>query len=146
MSFTAQTAWGPATGPWRHQRRRPSKGLEIAGIILGFVFFWPAALGYIAWKVMGYPVPKDWKSYFEANFARAFDGGPGRGRGFRSTGNLAFDEYRRGELERLEAERRRLEEEAQDFATFVEDLKRAKDREEFDAYMRRRRGDAPTMA
>jgi len=55
------------------------------------------------------------------------------------TGNFAFEEYRRRELERLEAERRRLDDEARALAEFVEELKRAKDREEFDAFMARSR-------
>src|SRR5215218_8087501 len=58
---------------------------------------------------------------------------------FSSTGNFAFEEYRRRELERLEEERRRLDEEATAFAYFVEELKRAKDRDEFDAFMAKRR-------
>ena len=36
--------------------------------------------------------------------------------------------------------RRRLDQEAREFREFVEELKRAKDREEFDAYMAKRRG------
>jgi hypothetical protein len=44
----------------------------------------------------------------------------------------------------LEEERRRLDEEAKAFGTFVEELKRAKDREEFDAFMARRRGGPAT--
>ena len=47
----------------------------------------------------------------------------------------------RRELERLEEERRRLDEEARAFSAFVEELKRAKDREEFDAFMAKRRAD-----
>ncbi len=66
--------------------------------------------------------------------------------GFGGSGNLAFDEYRRSELERLERERRRLDEEAREFRDFVDELKRAKDREEFDAYMARRRNSGPTVA
>ncbi|MFL5203209.1 MAG: DUF2852 domain-containing protein, partial [Microvirga sp.] len=66
------------------------------------------------------------------------------GFGFASTGNAAFDDYRRSELERLEEERRKLDEEARDFRNFVEELKRAKDREEFDAYMAKRRGNGTT--
>jgi hypothetical protein len=46
----------------------------------------------------------------------------------------------------LERERRRLDEEASEFRNFVEELKRAKDREEFDAYMARRRNSGPTVA
>ena len=50
MSDSASTAWnaGPHTGPWdngAHRRcgRKPGRGLEIVGIILGFIFVWPLA-------------------------------------------------------------------------------------------------------
>jgi hypothetical protein len=65
-------------------------------------------------------------------------GGFGTGTG---TGNAAFEEYRRNELRRLEEERRKLDEEARAFRDFVEELKRAKDREEFDAFMAKRRAE-----
>jgi chromosome segregation ATPase len=61
--------------------------------------------------------------------------------GFGGTGNAAFEEYRRNELRRLDEERRKLDEEARAFRDFVEELKRAKDREEFDAFMAKRRAD-----
>jgi len=122
-----------------------SRGLEILGIVLAFFFFWPLALAYLVWKFMGYPVPNEAKAFFEKNFSRLSEGFRPRPH-FSSTGNFAFDEYRRRELERLEEERRRLEEEARGFAEFVEELKRTKDRDEFDAFMARRRGAAPTGA
>ena len=50
----------------------------------------------------------------------------------RPSGNRAFDEYREEAL-------RRLEEEANEFRTFLERLRMAKDRQEFDEYMRERR-------
>ncbi|HKA71489.1 MAG TPA: DUF2852 domain-containing protein [Xanthobacteraceae bacterium] len=127
-------SWNTGT----HRCRPPGRGLEIAAIILGFFFFWPAALGYLVWKLMGYPVPNEVKTFFENNFTRLSQSFRGRPH-FSSTGNFAFEEYRRRELERLEAERRRLDDEARGFAEFVEELKRAKDREEFDAFMARRR-------
>ena len=49
-----------------------------------------------------------------------------------NTGNRAFDEYRDQALQRLE-------EEAQEFRSFLERLRAAKDRQEFDDYMRQRR-------
>ena len=57
------------------------------------------------------------------------------------TGNRAFDEYREEAL-------RRLEEEANEFRTFLERLRMAKDRQEFDEYMgeRRNRPSDPTRA
>src|SRR5690242_6066214 len=98
---TASAAWGHPEAQ-RCAGRSPRRGLEIAGIVLGFIFFWPAALAYLAWKLLGYPVPNEWKTYFEKNFSRAFDA-PRYARPFyRGTGNLAFEEYRKAELARLE--------------------------------------------
>ncbi|MFL5022375.1 MAG: DUF2852 domain-containing protein [Microvirga sp.] len=156
MSDSASAAWnaGPHAGPWNngaHRRcgRKPGRGLEIVGIILGFIFVWPLALAYLVWKMCGYPKYDEAKAFLNETFGRAKDDlfrsrGPAGFGGFASTGNAAFDEYRRGELERLEEERRKLDEEARDFRNFVEELKRAKDREEFDAYMAKRRGNGTT--
>jgi hypothetical protein len=132
---------GASAASWNNGAHRswpPNRGLEIAGIILGFLFFWPAALAYLGWKLLGYPVPNEAKAFFEKNFSRLSESFRARPH-FSSSGNFAFEEYRRRELERLEAERRRLDDEARAFAEFVEELKRAKDREEFDAFMARSR-------
>ena len=137
MISCASTAGRGANRCWP-----PSKGLEIAAIIIGFIFAWPLALAYLAWKLLGYPVPNELKEFFEKNFSRLSESFRPRPH-YSSTGNFAFDEYRRRELERLEAERRRLDEEAHGFAQFVEELKRAKDREEFDAFMAKRRAAQP---
>jgi hypothetical protein len=57
---------------------------------------------------------------------------------FSSTGNRAFDEYREETL-------RRLEEEADEFQTFLQRLRHAKDKAEFDQFMAdRRTGPAAT--
>jgi len=129
--------------------RGSRRALEIVGIVFMFFYFWPAAAAYVAWKLLGYPGLQEARtmahehagSLREFRFADAARGPfkPDFGR----TGNAAFDDYRRTEIERLERERRRLDEEAREFRTFVEELKRAKDREEFDAYMARRRKDGP---
>ena len=157
MTDSASTAWTPGSGqsgPWNngahHRRcgRPPRRALEIVGIVLAFFWFWPLAAAYLVWKVMGYPKFDEAKAFFRENFGRPLDdlfayrrpaGGFGAGTG---TGNAAFEEYRRDELRRLEEERRRLDEESRAFTEFVEELKRAKDREEFDAFMARRRGSA----
>jgi hypothetical protein len=119
----------------------PRRAWEIVGIIALFIFAWPFALAYLVWKLAGYPIPAQWRDYAERTFVRPFEGSF-RTASFGGSGNSAFDEYRRQELERLEQERRRLDEELRAFASFVEELKRAKDREEFDAFMARRRGPA----
>nr|WP_133772080.1 DUF2852 domain-containing protein [Enterovirga rhinocerotis] len=128
--------------------RGSRRALEIVGIVFLFFYFWPAAAAYVAWKIMGYPGLNDAREIIsrQADDLKAyrFSGTPFSGGGFGGgTGNAAFDAYRREEIERLERERRRLDEEAREFRTFVEELKRAKDREEFDAYMAKRRSNGP---
>ena len=66
----------------------------------------------------------------------------GRGAGAGSTPARPGIRIRRvagGELARLEAERHKLEEAHREFAEFVENLRKAKDREEFERFMNARR-------
>jgi hypothetical protein len=145
MSCASFAGWN--SGAVHKSCSSPRRAWEIAGIVLGFVFAWPLALAYLVWKVAGYPVPPGWRSSFENAFANPFQGSFRSAAGFGGTGNSAFDDYRRQELERLEAERRRLDQEVKAFGEFVEELKRAKDREEFDAFKARRgNGDRPATA
>jgi uncharacterized protein DUF2852 len=120
--------------------------IELLAMILGFIVFWPIGLAILGFKIWqrksGYPgdlttaAREKWheaRSAFGANWS-----GP---RGFygRSTGNMAFDEWRAAEIARLEEERRKLEEAHREFAAFVENIRRAKDREEFERFMSERR-------
>ena len=125
----------------------PRRSIEIGAIVLAFIYWWPAGLALVAWKVAGYPALDELRSFIKtgrtewsarpmSRFARAFEASRRGG-----TGNDAFDAYRRAELDRLEAQRRALHEESRAFAAFVEELKRAKDREQFDAFMAKRRAE-----
>ena len=60
------------------------------------------------------------------------------GRSHFSTGNVAFDDWRKAELDRMEEERRRLDEMRAEFDSYLRELRRAKDQEEFDRFMRER--------
>ena len=95
-------------------------------MILGFVFFWPVGLGvlaYLFWSGKmrcGNNVNRDnWQSWKSRS---GFTG---------STGNRAFDDYRDQTM-------RKLEEDAREFKTFMERLRQAKDKEEFDRFMSQR--------
>ena len=57
------------------------------------------------------------------------------GFGMGSTGNRAFDEWRATELARLEEERQKLVAAEREFAEFMENLRHARDREEFERFM-----------
>lgn len=77
---------------------------------------------------MGCGNKMQWRQHFMQE-AKRFGGGftP-----FRATGNAAFDDYRQETL-------RRLEEEADEFQTFLERLRKARDKAEFDQFMADRR-------
>lgn len=62
--------------------------------------------------------------------------GSGNGRPAASSGNHAFDEYKTETL-------RRLEEEQKEFGSFLERLRFAKDKAEFDQFMAERRSRPP---
>jgi hypothetical protein len=119
--------------------------LLIAAMVLGFIWWWPIGLlllavmlyrrhmfcGYRRWGGGGWqsagPGPgAGWKSWFGGE--RSPDGPTGGP----SSGNRAFDEYRAETI-------RRLEEEQKEFAEFLERLRFAKDKSEFDQFMSERR-------
>ena len=121
------------------------KAAWIAAVILGFWFAWPvgaALLAFVAlsgrlraWRHDG---PGRWHGPGRDGLRM---GGLGRwGRGlFRDgapSGNAAFDAYRADTL-------RRLEEEQQEFVDYLERLRQARDKAEFDAFMAERQRRAP---
>jgi hypothetical protein len=151
-------AEGWAGGAWRSRRCGASRWtvFEIVAMVLGFIVFWPIGLAILAFKIwqrkQGYPgdlqtaVGEKWREARSAVWS-----GPWQGRGFQpsSSGNIAFDEWRATEIARLEEERRKLQEAHREFSAFVENIRRAKDREEFERFMNERRnrpseGQGPT--
>jgi hypothetical protein len=99
----------------------------IAAMVAGFILFWPIGL-----LLLGYMI---WSGRMGCTWKRT--NGWGR-RAPEATGNSAFDSYREATLKRLEEER-------EAFAAFLDRLRRAKDQAEFDQFMDdRRRGPAPS--
>lgn len=138
---------------WRRSGHGAWRPLELAAMIGGFAVFWPVGLGvliakigqrreryegdlfsYVKEKIMG-ALP-DWQAS-GAGWSSNWGAGGGFG-GPRSSGNSAFDDWRKSELERLEAERRKLADAEREFAEHLEKLRRARDREEFDRFMAER--------
>ncbi|GAB0117807.1 DUF2852 domain-containing protein [Acidisoma sp. 7E03] len=138
-------------GPsWLHDDRTfalwsISRPLLIAGTILGFVFWWPLGIVLLClaiWnrrlgRVLFSQGPAGPRAFGCAGWAGPWSGGRGRMGGFgggagRSSGNQAFDEYKAETL-------RRLEDEQAEFASFLDRLRFAKDKAEFDQFMAERR-------
>ena len=153
---TSQGAYGGSSGGYgpegwvKGSRRARSRwsAFEIIAVILGLVVFWPiglALLGYKFWQQRyGGPdlqtaAERGWRRARAAMAGAGASGGPWS-RGFSPTGNSAFDTWRDAEVRRLEDEWRRLETARREFGEFVENVRRAKDREEFERFMNERRG------
>ena len=123
----------------------------IAATVLGFVLWWPVGLAMLLfagcsgrlrrrwygempgrWHNMG-EGPCGWAPWGRARRRERWGGG---GSGGGPSGNQAFDDYRAETL-------RRLEEEQREFLEYLERLRRAKDKAEFDQFMSERRHGRP---
>ncbi|TDX81858.1 uncharacterized protein DUF2852 [Neorhizobium sp. R1-B] len=113
----------------------------IALMVLGFVVFWPLGLAMLAYILFGDRL-RCFKRDANDRADRMFAGcrrAKSRYNTHFSTGNVAFDDWRKAELDRLEEERRKLDEMRDEFDSYVRELRRAKDQDEFDRFMRERK-------
>ena len=130
---------------WRRGRSCASRWtlFELATMVLGFMVFWPIGLAVFAYKMWQRKSgADDLQTVMTAkwNEARAAWSRPSAWSwGPAGTGNVAFDQWKAAELARLEAERRKLEDAAREFAEFLDNVRHAKDREEFERFMAERR-------
>ena len=127
-SALIRPAWTPAT---------------IALMVLGFIFFWPLGLAMLAYIIWGDRLGDFKRSVNEKTdsmFGSFRNCGKSESFSFGgTTGNAAFDDWRREELDRLAEERRKLEEARAEFEAYARELRRAKDQEEFDRFMAERK-------
>ena len=122
----------------------------IALTVLGFCFWWPLGLATLAF-IIGSGRMSCWNHHGMDRWHRKMERmqekmdrmrgrmSPGGGEWWgapRSSGNHAFDEYRAETL-------RRLEEEQREFREFLDRLRHAKDKAEFDQFMTERRNRPP---
>ena len=159
--------WGNATnqGPWRqmgwrqmkrNEGERPSRmsgrwtSADIVVTVIAFTARWELGLAFLALKLWhqasGTPgstfsfARQKWELL--VGFTRGFLSGRAlpfsMHPGTRTSGNLAFDTWRRSELSRIDAEREKLRASERDFAVYRDELLHAKDREDFDLFMRSR--------
>lgn len=112
-------SWLQRSEMWLDEK---GKGAWIAAMVLGFIFVWPIGLALLAYMIWS-------KRMFSRNCtsprkssARA------AAYAMKSSGNSAFDAYKNETL-------RRLEDEQSSFEAFLERLRAAKDKSEFDQFM-----------
>lgn len=127
-SSLIRPAWTPAT---------------IALTVAGFMVFWPVGLAMLGYVLFGERLngfKQDANAAVDGAFSscRRAAGGFGRSAQYGFTGNVAFDDWRKAEIERLNEERRKLDELRSEFEADLRELRRAKDQQEFDSFMARR--------
>ncbi|QYZ70800.1 DUF2852 domain-containing protein [Neotabrizicola shimadae] len=130
-SYTAAperpSGWFRRTEAWLDDRGKPA---WIAAMILGFVLFWPLGLAILAYMIWSKRMFN--RSACQGRNARNWEEMSRRRHhmfsAMRPSGNVAFDAYKAETL-------RRLEEEQEAFETFLQRLREAKDKQEFDAFM-----------
>jgi hypothetical protein len=118
----AQAGWLTRAEAWLDDK---GKGAWIAAMVLGFIFFWPvglALLAYMIWskRMFGKGCAQR-KSHHHTSRHTAWSA-------MKPSGNTAFDAYKADTL-------RRLEQEQEAFESFLERLRDAKDKAEFDQFM-----------
>jgi len=117
----------------------------IALMVLGFVIFWPLGLAMLAYILFGERL-RDFKRTANERADGMFSSFRRSGRRYGpsySTGNVAFDDWRKTEMDRIEEQRRKLDEMRDEFDSYLRELRRAKDQEEFDRFMRERSHKGP---
>ncbi|MCC6304134.1 MAG: DUF2852 domain-containing protein [Rhodobacteraceae bacterium] len=126
--MTTIASWPGQAEAWLDERGKPA---WIVATVLGFVVFWPIGLALLAYLI--------WSKRMFSKSCRHGHPGWGRSHGHRfpSSGNSAFDAYKAETL-------RRLEDEQAAFEAFLQRLREAKDKTEFDLFMdeRARRAEA----
>ena len=115
------------------------KAAWIAAMVLGFVIFWPvgmALLAYMIWSKRMFN--RSCRGSRHAHHDRSREAFRDMARAFRPSGNTAFDTYKAETI-------RRLTDEQEAFEAFLQRLRDAKDKQEFDSFMEDRARAAQVM-
>jgi len=101
----------------------------IAATVLSFWFFWPLGLAVVLFLALSGRL-REWRMEARGRWSNAAGKKGGRAwrGGCRTSGNHAFDAYRSETIQRLEDEQR-------EFSEYLERLRQARDKAEFDQFM-----------
>ena len=120
------TGWLRRAEAWLDDRGKPA---WIVATIAGFVVFWPVGLalvGYMIWSKRMFN--RSCRGSRHAHNDRSRESLREMARAFRPSGNAAFDAYKADTI-------RRLTDEQEAFESFLQRLRDAKDKQEFDSFM-----------
>jgi len=104
-------------------------GLNIAAMVLGFVFFWPLGLVILYWTLKGRNV-KELPAAIKEKVSHMTGGFGGE-----RSHNVVFHEYQQTQYDRIREIKAEIKERSDRFGQFRADAKRRADQEEFDQFM-----------
>lgn len=116
--MSSVATWPSQIEDWLDER---GKAAWITVMVLGFIAWWPIGLAILFYMIWS-------KRMSNGNCKKRKGAGLKRSHRFRETGNEAFDTYKAATL-------RRLEDEQEAFEAFLQRLREAKDKAEFDQFM-----------
>lgn len=105
-------------------------GVNIAAMVVGFVFFWPVGLVVLFWIMSGRQV-QELPGAIKEQWARMF----GKGDVVEAVDNVVFNEYQQTQYDRIREIKEEIKSRANRFSEFRMDAKRRADQEEFNRFM-----------
>lgn len=107
-------------------------GINIAAMVVGFVFFWPVGLVVLFWIMTGRNV-RDLPAAVQSIWARFF-GNWGSER-MSANDNIVFNEFQQTQYDRIAEIKGEIRDRAKRFDDFRNDAKRRADEAEFNQFM-----------
>ena len=117
LEYAPRQSWFGRAEDWLD---RKGKGAWLIAMVFGFIFFWPiglALLAYMIWSKKMFGMSCNLRTSAKRNHKM-----------MATSGNSAFDAYKEDTLNRLEREQ-------DQFHAFLDRLRQAKDKAEFDQFM-----------
>jgi len=143
-SFSGSNVEGRGFQAWSRRESSPEQtarwsGVNIAAMVVGFVFFWPVGLVVLFWILSGRHV-QELPGAIRQQWNHMFGGSK---RSSDEIDNLVFKEYQQTQYDRIREIKEEIKHRAQRFTHFRADAQRRVDQEEFDRFMASNPASAP---
>lgn len=122
-------SWSRCGSNWGRTARW--SGVNIAAMVVGFVFFWPVGLVVLFWIMSGRQV-QELPGAIREQWHHFFGGSKSPVEGI---DNRVFNEYQQTQYDRIREIKEEIKHRAQRFSDFRSDARRRADQEEFDRFM-----------
>lgn len=144
MSSSSSSAVESSSGqPWKNWEHAAEKSckksnwscMNITGMVLGFVFFWPVGLVILFWILSGRNV-QDLPSAVKRKWSETFGGAKAMaGSDVDDSGNSVFNAFQQTQYDRISEIKDEIRERSRRFTEYRAAARRRADQEEFSQFM-----------